>query len=64
MEGQISYIEKYYNEFKLHNNKQSVEGILFERAVKLTIQILYDRGLIDNYDNADEVIKVYLFLES
>ena len=47
-EGKISYIEKDYNELKLHNNKQSVEEILFERAVNTTIQILYDRVYLIN----------------
>ena len=46
IDGHISYIEKDYNEFQLQYNKQSVE-ILTQRAVKTTIQILYDkRGLI------------------
>ena len=40
IEAQMSYIEKDYNEFKLHNNKQSLEQILIERAVKTTIQTL------------------------
>ena len=43
--GQISHFEKDYNEFKLQYNKQSVEDILIQRAVKTTIQILYDKGL-------------------
>ena len=34
IDGQISYIEKQYNEFKLQYNKQSVEDILIQRAVK------------------------------
>ena len=46
-EGLISYIEKDYNEFKLQYNKQSVEDILIQRAVKTTIQILYDKGLFE-----------------
>ena len=59
--GHISYIEKDYNEFKLQYNKQSVEDILIQRAVKTTIQILYDKGLFDNFQNADEVLKDFLF---
>ena len=54
--GQISYFEKDSNEFKLQYNKQSVEDILIQRAVKTTIQILYDKGLFDNYANADKVL--------
>ena len=47
MEGQISYIEKDYNEFKLFNSKKSAEEILIEKAVKTTIPISYDKGLFD-----------------
>ena len=47
--GHITYIEKDYNEFKKQYNKQSVEEILVQRAVKTTIQILYDKGLFDNF---------------
>ena len=47
MERQISDIEKHYNEFKLHNNKQYVDKNLTERAVKTTIQIFYVKGLSD-----------------
>ena len=43
--------------------KQSAEEVLIERTVKTTIEILYDKGLLDNYDNADEVLKHYLFAE-
>ena len=46
--GHIAYIEKDYIEFKKLYNKQSVEEILVQRAVKTTIQILYDKGLFDN----------------
>ena len=59
--GHISYIEKDYNEFKLQYNKQSVEDILIQKSIKTTIQILYDKGLFDNYANASEVLKDFLF---
>ena len=39
IQGQISYFEKGYDKFKLQYNKQSVEDILIQRAVKTTIQI-------------------------
>ena len=58
IDGHLSKLEKDYNEFKLQYNKQNVEEILVQRAVKTTIQILYDKGLFDNYANAD---KVFLF---
>ena len=61
IDGHISYIEKDYNEFKLQYNKQSVEEILIQRAVKTTIQILYDKGLFDNFQNADKVLEDFLF---
>ena len=59
--GNLSKIEKDYSEFKLQYNKQSVEEILIQRAVKTTIQILYDRGFFDNYANADKVLEDFLF---
>ena len=59
--GHISYIEKDYNEFKKQYNKQSAEEILIQRAVKTTIQILYDKGSFDNYANADKVLDDFLF---
>ena len=59
--GHIAYIEKDFNEFKLQYNKQSVEEILIQRAVKTTIQILYDKGLFDNFQNADKVLEDFLF---
>ena len=60
IDGHLSKFEKDYNEFNLQNNKQSVEDILVQRAVKTTIQILYDKGLFDNYANADKVLEVFL----
>ena len=55
IDGHTSYIEKEYNlnEFKLQYNIQSVEDILIQRAVKTTIQILYDKGLFDCFQDAD-----------
>ena len=61
IDGHISYLEKDYNEFKIQYNKQSVEDVLIQRAVKTTIQILYDKGLFDNYANADKVLEDFLF---
>ena len=43
-EGHLSFLEKDHNEFLLNYNKQSVEEILIQRAVKTIIQILYDEG--------------------
>ena len=59
--GQLSKLEKYYKECKLQNNKQNVEDILIQTAVKTTIQILYDKGLFDNCANADKVLEYFLF---
>ena len=61
IDGHLSKLEKDFNEFKLQYNKQSVEDILIQRAVKTTIQILYDKGLFDNYANADNVLEDFLF---
>ena len=60
--GRISKLEKDLNEFKLQYNRQSVEEILVQRAVKTTIQIIYDKGLFDNYANADKVLEDFLFV--
>ena len=57
----LSKSEKDYNEFKKQYNKQSVEEISVQKAVKTTIQILYDKGLFDNYANADKVLEDFLF---
>ena len=61
IDGHLSKLEKDYNEFILQYNKQNVEDNLVQRAVKTTIQILYDRGLFDNFQNAEEVLKDFLF---
>ena len=61
IDGHLSKLETDYNEFKLQYNKQYVEDILIQRAVKTTIQILYDKGLFDNYANADKVFEDFLF---
>ena len=61
IDGHLSKLEKDYNEFKKQYDKQAVEDILIQRAVKTTIQILYDKGLFDNYDNADKVLEDFLF---
>ena len=60
-DGHLSKLEKDYKEFKLQYNKQNVEDILIQRAVKTTIQILYDRGLFDKVQNADKVLEDFLF---
>ena len=59
IDGHLSKLEKDFNEFKLQHIKQSVEEILVQRAVKTTIQVLYDKGLFDNYANADKVPVCY-----
>ena len=61
-QGQISCFEQYYNEFKLQNNKQFVEEILIQTAVKTIIQISYDKGLFDKFPNADSVLQDFLFV--
>ena len=60
--GHISKLEKDYNEFKLQYDKQAVLDVLIQRAVKTTIQILYDKGLFDNYANADKVLEDFKFV--
>ena len=61
IKGHLSKLEKDFNEFKLQYNKQTVEDILIQRAVRTTTQILYDKGLFDNFQNADKVLEDFLF---
>ena len=61
LDGHLSKLEKDYNEFILQYNKQNVVEIVVQRAVKTTIQIPYDRGLFDKFQNAEEVLKDFLF---
>ena len=61
IDGHLSKLEKDFNEFKLQYKKQNVEEILVQRAVKTTIQLLYDKGLFDNFQNADKVLEDFLF---
>ena len=60
IDGHLSKLEKDSNEFKLQYNKQNVEDILIQRAVKTTIQILYDKCLFDKFQNADKVLEDFL----
>ena len=59
--GHLSKLEKDYNEFNLQYNKQNIEDLLIQRAVKTTILILYDKGLFDKFQNADKVFEEFLF---
>ena len=59
--GHLSKLEKDFNEVKLQYNKQAELDVLIQRAVKTTIQILCDKGLFDNYANADKVLEDFLF---
>ena len=56
MNGHISFIEKNYNDHILPKNKQSEEEVLSGRAVKTTIQILYDKGFFDLYEIPDKIL--------
>ena len=44
VDGHLLKLEKDYNDFKKLYNKQSVEDILIQRAVKTTIQIVVEVG--------------------
>ena len=63
IEGHSPILEKNYNELKFLNNKQSIEEVLIQRAVKTTIQILYDKGLLDVFRNADGVWRSFCLLQ-
>ena len=59
----LSLLEEEYNEIKLEYYKQPVEKILIQWVDKKTIQLLYDKGLFDNYANADSVFKIFCLLQ-
>ena len=61
VDGHISHIENDYNEFLSQNNKQPIGENLVRRAVKTTMQILFDKGLFDNYANADKISEEFSF---
>ena len=54
-------MEKDNNGFKLLSNKQSLEEVQIQRAVKTTKQVLYDNGLFDDFDTPDEILNDILF---
>ena len=62
IDGHLSSLEKGYKEFKLLGDKQSIEEVLIQRAVKVTIQIRYDKELFGRFPNADEFLKDFLFV--
>ena len=43
IDGHISLLEINYTEIKLLSDKQPIEVLLIQKAVKPTIQILYDK---------------------
>ena len=55
IEEQIPYTAKSTTNIK-YNNKQSVEEILIERAVKKTIKMFSDKILFYNSDNARDIL--------
>ena len=61
IDGHLSNLVNVYNEFKLQYNKQTVEDISIQRAVKTTIQKLYDKGSLDNYVNAEKLLEDFFF---
>ena len=62
IEGHILFLEKDYNDYILHDIKQSI-GEVLGKAVKTTTKIRYNKNLFDNYDIADEVLKNYLLID-
>ena len=60
VQGQILFIETDFIEFNLRRDKQSEKEVPIVRVVKTTEQILHNKGLLDIYYNADNVLKDYL----
>ena len=49
-------------QLKLFSDKQSIKEILVQRAVKTTVQILFDKGLFDIYFKADQNLSAKSFV--
>ena len=58
------YYKKNYIEFKLLSDKQSIEEVLIQRAVKTTIQILYEVHENELKNEATSNVKLYQMLYS
>ena len=61
-DGHLSKLEKDYNGLKLQYHKQAIEDNLIQRAVKTTIQILYEKGSFDNFQNAETVLQDFIYV--
>ena len=47
----------------MFSNKQCLEEVLIQRAVKTTVQIFYDKGSFDSYPKSDKLLKVFCSLQ-
>ena len=61
IDGHLSLLQRDYNEFVVLSNNQSREEVLIRKAVKTTIQVLYDRSLFDGFPKTNKVLKDFLF---
>ena len=61
-DGHIPLLEKIYNEFKIFSDKQSIDEVVIQRAVKRTIRNFYDKEFFDSFPNADEVFEEFPFV--
>ena len=60
-DGNLSFSEKDYKEFKILCNEQTIEEVFGQRVVKKTIQKLYDECLFDAFPIADKVLEYISF---
>ena len=56
----MSLLAKDYDKFEKRSDKYSVEEDQIQRAVKKSIQILYDKGLFHNFPNAERLSKNFV----
>ena len=54
-------LKKITTNSNYNTRNKNIEYTSIQRAVKTTIQILYDEGLFDNYAKADKVLEDFLF---
>ena len=55
IDSHLSLLDNGCKEYILQYNKHSVEEVVIQTAVKTTIQILYDKGILNDFPNADKI---------
>ena len=64
IKNRCSHINIWKNsfEFEIRSDKQSIEDVLIQGAVKTIIKLFFDKGLFDSFPNADGVSNDFLLV--